>query len=149
MQLVQSRNLGGAMTWSIETDDFRGMCGETYPLLKAMNRGLGVDVGNGGGGSGGGGGGGGTGGGVTAAPTPKPTPEGGGGNGNGGNGNGGSGGGSSEGCTGDGYFWQIGDCNRFYQCVNGARYDFSCGEGLYFNPDTLSCGWPADVNCPY
>ncbi|KAH8299837.1 hypothetical protein KR044_006718, partial [Drosophila immigrans] len=41
MQLVSSRNLGGAMIWSIETDDFRGICGESYPLLKAINRGLG------------------------------------------------------------------------------------------------------------
>ncbi|XP_034479172.1 acidic mammalian chitinase-like [Drosophila innubila] len=40
MKLVDSRKLGGAMTWSIETDDFHGRCGEKFPLLKAMNRGL-------------------------------------------------------------------------------------------------------------
>ncbi|KAM8711663.1 hypothetical protein ACLKA7_012213 [Drosophila subpalustris] len=45
MKLVQSRKLGGAMTWSIETDDFHGRCGEKFPLLKAMKRGLGISVG--------------------------------------------------------------------------------------------------------
>lgn len=26
------------MIWSIETDDFNGVCGEDYPLLRAINR---------------------------------------------------------------------------------------------------------------
>lgn len=25
------------MIWSVETDDFRGLCGEKYPLLKTLN----------------------------------------------------------------------------------------------------------------
>ncbi|ALC44312.1 Cht9 [Drosophila busckii] len=45
MDLVNSYNLAGAMTWSIETDDFLGRCGECYPLLKAMNRAVGREVG--------------------------------------------------------------------------------------------------------
>lgn len=28
------------MMWSVETDDFKGLCGEKYPLLKAINRAL-------------------------------------------------------------------------------------------------------------
>ncbi|XP_032306926.1 acidic mammalian chitinase [Drosophila ananassae] len=141
MQLVESRNLGGAMMWSIETDDFRGLCGETYPLLKTMNRALGKDV-SGGGGSGGGGSATPS---STAAPTAAPTtattP---------GGGSGGNGGIGGEGCSTDGYFWRDNNCNLFYQCSNGVRYDFECGAGLYFNPSSGGCAWPDQVpNCPY
>jgi len=138
MELVESRNLGGAMTWSIESDDFRGLCGESYPLLKTMNRALGKEV-SGGGGSGGGGS-------VTpsptAAPTPTPTP---------GGGSGGNGGGSSGDCStsGNGHFMSVGDCNKYYQCADGIRYDFQCGTGLYFNPTSNNCDWEWNVDCPY
>ncbi|CAL7949849.1 unnamed protein product [Xylocopa violacea] len=35
---VMSMNLGGMMLWTIDTDDFRGTCGEKYPLLRTINR---------------------------------------------------------------------------------------------------------------
>lgn len=41
---IKSMSLGGAMLWSIETDDFQGTCGEKYPLLKTLNAGLRGDV---------------------------------------------------------------------------------------------------------
>ncbi|KAH8279177.1 hypothetical protein KR026_002929 [Drosophila bipectinata] len=140
MQLVESRNLGGAMMWSIETDDFRGLCGESYPLLKTMNRALGKDV-SGGGGSGGGGS-------VTptptAAPTSAPTTATTPGGGSGGNG------GTGGDCSKDGYFWRDNNCNLFYQCTNGVRHDFQCGSGLYFDLSSSTCCWPKDVpDCPY
>nr|CBM69270.1 venom protein Ci-45 [Chelonus inanitus] len=36
-KFVKQENLGGAMIWSIETDDFKGICGKRYPILKALN----------------------------------------------------------------------------------------------------------------
>nr|CAD7429082.1 unnamed protein product [Timema monikensis] len=36
-EYVKAKNLGGAMIWSVETDDFRGICGDKYPLLNAIN----------------------------------------------------------------------------------------------------------------
>lgn len=38
MDFALSKGLAGAMIWSLETDDYRGQCGETYPLLKTINR---------------------------------------------------------------------------------------------------------------
>ncbi|XP_043526629.1 chitinase-3-like protein 1 [Frieseomelitta varia] len=35
---AMSMGLGGMMIWSVETDDFRGTCGEKYPLLLTINR---------------------------------------------------------------------------------------------------------------
>ncbi|XP_028140237.2 acidic mammalian chitinase [Diabrotica virgifera virgifera] len=31
-------NLGGIMVWSLDYDDFRGACGDKYPLLKTINK---------------------------------------------------------------------------------------------------------------
>ncbi|XP_011505201.1 PREDICTED: chitotriosidase-1-like [Ceratosolen solmsi marchali] len=33
---VKKFGLGGAMLWSIESDDFKGICGRKYPLLNTM-----------------------------------------------------------------------------------------------------------------
>ncbi|KAK0081746.1 hypothetical protein PV325_007400 [Microctonus aethiopoides] len=39
-ELIKKLNLGGAMVWSIETDDFSGICGEKYPLLNTLINGI-------------------------------------------------------------------------------------------------------------
>ncbi|XP_043277713.1 chitinase-3-like protein 1 [Venturia canescens] len=36
-EFVNKMGLGGAMVWSIDTDDFKGNCGIKYPLLKTLN----------------------------------------------------------------------------------------------------------------
>ncbi|CAD6225809.1 GSCOCT00005737001.2-RA-CDS [Cotesia congregata] len=36
-QFAKEKGLGGAMVWSVETDDFHGICRESYPLIKTLN----------------------------------------------------------------------------------------------------------------
>ncbi|XP_018313223.1 probable chitinase 3 [Mycetomoellerius zeteki] len=41
-ELINKLNLGGGMIWSLDLDDFKGLCGcGKYPLLTALNNGLG------------------------------------------------------------------------------------------------------------
>lgn len=38
-EYIQAMELGGAMVWALDLDDFKNICGcETYPLLKTINR---------------------------------------------------------------------------------------------------------------
>lgn len=37
VDFILKKNLRGAMMWSIETDDFLGLSGVKYPLLKTVN----------------------------------------------------------------------------------------------------------------
>jgi len=41
MEYVKERGLGGAMMWAVGLDDFNGVCGPKWPLLTAINEGLG------------------------------------------------------------------------------------------------------------
>nr|XP_012227656.1 PREDICTED: chitinase-3-like protein 1 isoform X1 [Linepithema humile] len=121
---INSLNLGGAMLWSIETDDFRGNCGEKYPLLKTLYAGLrgGVPVE------------------PPKDPEGKPDPEstqrptqppvtap------------------PSGVCKKEGYVRDEKDCGVFYLCqnVNGVYQPqrFDCPGGLAFDPEINACNY--------
>lgn len=46
MQYVKDMGLGGASVWSLDLDDFRGLCGDRYPLLSVVRRSLSATVPN-------------------------------------------------------------------------------------------------------
>lgn len=121
------------MIWSIETDDFFGKCGEKYPLLKEINKGLKGSVP------------------VENPPVenppvenppvnpPQPTepsqppvvvPPG-------------------TVCTTEGYVRDPQDCGVFYNCqiINGAYNPvrFSCPAGLAFDTKTTTCNYKDQV----
>uniref|UniRef100_A0A182N7X5 Uncharacterized protein n=1 Tax=Anopheles dirus TaxID=7168 RepID=A0A182N7X5_9DIPT len=50
-------------------------------------------------------------------------------------------------CTRDGFFRDPSNCSKFYRCVSGTKYDFSCASGLYFNEAITACDYPANVKC--
>jgi len=117
-----SKGLGGAMLWSIETDDFSARFHEeTYVLTRTIYMLLN---------------------GVPPTPGPSlppietttpvvPTPP-------------------SGICTEDGYVRDPFDCAVFYQCVSNGQggwttYAFRCSEGTVFNPESNSCAFPDQV----
>lgn len=137
VKYLMDLGLGGAMVWSLETDDFRGYCGGgKYPLMSEIHKLL-----NGGTPS------------PTTTPPPLPpsttlapgaptdgpttgpstTPS------------------TAVGpCGGS----QVGvvphptDCSRFYICGgNGNGLEFSCPAGTLFDPTLSVCNWADAVNC--
>lgn len=132
VQYAMEMGLGGAMFWSIETDDFRGLhSSETFPLLKTARRGLLGDV-------------------PTAPPTtptttdptatttttttttPGPTPP-------------------SDGvCSGPGPNRNPLNCRSFFICSanTSGGYDatlVSCPTGTIYSPPASNCVWESDV----
>ncbi|KAJ9578455.1 hypothetical protein L9F63_005325, partial [Diploptera punctata] len=39
------------------------------------------------------------------------------------------------------------DCRKFFNCWKGAAHTMQCGPGTLFNPQTLVCDFPHNVNC--
>ncbi|KOC59780.1 Chitotriosidase-1 [Habropoda laboriosa] len=129
VNFIKALGLGGAMIWSVETDDFRGNCGQKYPLLRAIN-----DVLRG----------------YIPGPSPsqkpnpsvdpprpsqpepsqpEPSPT----------------SVTAVKCKRDGYIRDPHDCNTYYLCqkVNGqfTKYTFHCGAGLVFDPSFNGCNY--------
>ncbi|XP_058054145.1 acidic mammalian chitinase [Anopheles bellator] len=132
VQYLLHHGLGGAMVWSLETDDFRGVCGGgQYPLMheirSLLNGGTPSEP-------------------TTPPPTvPPPTST--------------AGtpstttvaGGSASGPCADG---QVGfvphpaDCSKYYMCLDAhTSFEFSCPAGTLFDPKLNVCNWADKVNC--
>uniref|UniRef100_U5EYE2 chitinase n=1 Tax=Corethrella appendiculata TaxID=1370023 RepID=U5EYE2_9DIPT len=123
-------NLGGGMVWSLESDDFLGVCGHgRNPLMNAI-----YSVLNNG---------------QTPSTVPteattsttttttqsntNTTP-------------GGGSGGSSE-CTQTGIFPDPNNCSKYFLCHDTTKFEYTCPAGLLFDPVNLVCNWPDNVNC--
>ena len=129
------------MVWSVETDDFAGICGEKYPLLKTINHVL-RD-------------------GAPPLPTrPVPTTTPGSNSGSGGNNN------PTEPqqptqtqappppkgvCKKEGYVRDPEKCNVYYYCqaYNGEFLisTFNCPAPLVFDAKTTGCNYKTEVEC--
>lgn len=133
--------LGGVMVWSVETDDFRGNCGNgEYPLLTAIN---GVLRGN-----------------VSPNPTTEgthisssttatsstttntirttttpststTTHE----------------NGPIRDCSEDGTFRDPINCSKFFVCSGGRMFPFECPQGLMYDLLSSACDWESNVIC--
>lgn len=49
--------------------------------------------------------------------------------------------------TGIAFLPNFNDCNKYYECVNGAKFEFNCPPDLHFNPISLTCDWPELAGC--
>lgn len=120
MQLLSELDLGGAMVWSLESDDFHGLCSkEKYPLMnviyRAINNGASPPT-------------------TAATPATSTSPT--------------SAPGIGPGCGVDGIHPNPDNCQDYYICTaDGYRYDFSCPNGLLFDSTLNICNWPEEVDC--
>lgn len=119
---IIKKGLGGGMIWSLETDDFRGKCGDgKYPLLSTIASKLNgpiirntlppEEIG-------------------TQGTTVPP--------------------GQMFKCTKEGYFKDPSDCTKFYFCVaqpqgEFARHTYTCGEGQAFDERYGTCNFRDQV----
>lgn len=129
---VKKENLGGIMIWSIESDDFKGVCGQKrYPLLTLINEILfgavhsdligrkpdilrpqlptKQDANT-----------------ITASQTLT----------------------TNNPCLGkNGYVRDSTNCGKFHFCDNGETFTFDCPSALYFDLKTLNCNYSYLVDC--
>jgi chitinase len=122
MEYIKQEGFGGGMTWAIDMDDFRSVCGNENALLKVMNQHLsGHEVI------------------VPITPSPSPTtstsapvrPP------------------AEVDCSSNiHYFPHETDCSKYYWCINGEPKLQSCASGTIWDWATNTCNWPQLVNRP-
>uniref|UniRef100_U5EY78 Putative chitinase like lectin n=1 Tax=Corethrella appendiculata TaxID=1370023 RepID=U5EY78_9DIPT len=131
-QYILDHGLGGAMVWSLDTDDFIGVCGNgVYPLMntiyRILNNGQTIPPST-----------------VpptTAIPTTTwstqpttstttPAPP-----------------GNEFKCSSDGRFPDPKDCSKFYVCSYNIAYHFTCAQGTLYNAKLENCDYPQNVDC--
>ncbi|XP_015593689.1 chitinase-3-like protein 1 [Cephus cinctus] len=130
---VKKHGLGGAMLWSIETDDFNGICGDKYPLLKALNNILRDDSDSSND--------------IESTTGPSTTVT------NTGNTQESAPGGAiSDICAASGFIRDPNNCRKFYLCqkVYSNNYqviELNCAVGLYFDTKLNVCNYQNLVEC--
>ncbi|XP_058456719.1 chitinase-3-like protein 1 [Malaya genurostris] len=114
MEYLLELDLGGVMVWSLENDDFLGVCFDTANILMRIIYSAlynSTDI-------------------PTVVPTSATTA------------------GVPNECTAEGFFPNPDTCEEYYVCTSdGRRVDFSCPDGLWFDPLYEICNWPEQVNC--
>ncbi|XP_014210861.1 chitinase-3-like protein 1 [Copidosoma floridanum] len=129
-EYVNKLGLGGAMIWSIEADDFKGICGDKYPLLRALNKvlrkGVALPSTTSKASSS-------TSGSSTATTVSSSTQ-------------------NSVSCNDAGYERDPFNCSVYYYCQpdgNGGfiRHNYKCPDNLYYDEDLRICNWPYLVHC--
>lgn len=149
--LVIRKQLGGAMIWALDFDDFNNICGYgKYPISRVMTdtllaseSGISITppsthiplstVGT-----------------TTRSPYPPPTGDGGKTPDSGGGGSGHDGITSLDvdcGHEGDGLYRYLSDCSKYIQCVKGKTFVRNCPTDLEFNIAFSQCDWASNVNC--
>lgn len=114
---ILKMDLGGAMVWSLESDDFLGVCHSKKNILMngiyvALNNGVQPPT-------------------TTATASTASTTS----------------AADPSMCSGTVAFPHPEYCEKFYFCANGEIFEFSCPDGLLFDPQALVCNWPEQVNC--
>ncbi|XP_022221574.2 chitinase-3-like protein 1 [Drosophila obscura] len=107
MMLLKSQNLGGAMAWTIDSDDFTGKCGKKHSLERAILAALEPDRIL-----------------VDVEPTTPPPP-----------------------CPEDGLFPHSEDCQLYYGCSNGQRFDYECPWKEFYDAAKFECRPMKEVKC--
>ncbi|XP_055608797.1 chitinase-3-like protein 1 [Uranotaenia lowii] len=120
VQYMHDNDLGGIMVWSLETDDYHGLCGPRYALMNTVYRLVNHGA-------------------EPPAPPPAvttPVPP-----------TGPTGPNVGE-CDPAGIFPNPDSCQKFFVCTeDGRRFDFECPDGLLFDPVNLYCNWKDAVHC--